>query len=78
MHAKKQPGFYVLAALFFLGYLYVMRLLWHRWVPYNTLTDTLSLLVMVAVVLPLAAVSAGMVLKFIRTLLRYTRIGRQS
>lgn len=73
MRVKKQPVFYVASAVFFIAYLYVLRVVWHRWVPYNAWTDLLSLAVMVAVLIPAAAVSAGMLLKFIKFIKNFMR-----
>lgn len=62
----KNIVFCVLSVIFFIFYYYVFLQIWNSWIPFNALTDVISMFIFIFVSIPLSVISAQTVIKIIK------------
>ncbi len=61
---KRNILFVVLTVIFFLVYFKILQYLWNAWIPYNTVTDILSIFLIIVVIIPLSLITTNIAFKF--------------
>lgn len=60
---KRNILFVVLTVIFFLVYFKILQYLWNAWIPYNTVTDVLSIFLIIVVIIPLSLITTNIAFK---------------
>ncbi|MGK0466244.1 MAG: hypothetical protein ACJAX4_001530 [Clostridium sp.] len=62
----KNFTFGLLSVIFFIFYYNVLLRIWNSWVPFNAVTDVISMFMFIFVNIPLSVISAQTVIKIIK------------
>ena len=62
---------FFLSVVFFVIYFLVLRYIYNAFVPFNTLTDILSILIVLIVIIPVSVLTAEKTIEMIRTSEKY-------
>lgn len=63
---RKIIVYWLITIIFFIIYLKIEFFVWNKWVPFNVITNILSLSIIFIVIIPLSAISSHLTLKMIR------------
>jgi TM2 domain-containing membrane protein YozV len=65
---KKRLILILLSILFFVIYFKILQFLYNAFVPFNTLTDIISIFIIIVVIIPASVISATKITRMLKTI----------